>query len=141
MDISNLTEAHLGAPAVLACLATGFPIPSISWRKNGEEVNIYRSSTLNSSRITEYNLTTGSVFQSKGEILLMMYTNFKVDHMIQLGELEVVGLLSFDQTIRRDTANYTCNASNHFMRTQTLTSVSNIIPLIILGEFMDYVGT
>ena len=66
----------------------------------------------------------------------MMYTNFTVDQVLQLGELGVVGLLTLRQSIRADTANYSCNVSNHFLRTRTLTAVSDAIPLIILGEFM-----
>ena len=150
-NTSSQTEARLGTPAVLACLATGFPIPSISWSKDGEEVNIYSDSSL-SSRIDVIEFAansmvpTGSIdsdFQSSGYMgsgsivsLLLMHTSFSVDQVLQLGELGVVGLLSFENTMRRDNGNYTCNATNNFPKNTTLGSMSDIIPLVILGEFL-----
>ena len=142
-DTSDLTEVHMGMPAVLACLATGFPIPSISWRKDGNEVNIYSDSTLN-SRIDVIEFSpdnSGSDLESSGymgsgsiENLLMMHTSFTVVQVRQLGELGVVSLLSFEDTVRRDTANYTCTATNSLPETTTLMDMSGNIPLVILGE-------
>ena len=98
--ISDLTEVQLGMPAVLACLATGFPVPSISWRKDGEEVNIYDNITQNSMlEIIEFasdymtlNSSDGSNvsgYTGSGSVLglLMMHTNFTVDQVLQLGGL------------------------------------------------------
>ena len=119
-------------PAALACLATGFPVPIISWRKDCEEENINMITLTSSSGViqTDEYIRRGSILH-----LLMMYTNFTVNQVLQLGELGVVGLLSFNQTLRRDTANYTCTASNHFVPTnRTLTTKSNIVQMIILGE-------
>ena len=140
---SDLTEVRIGMPTVLACLATGFPIPSISWRKDGNEVNIYSDSSLNSRiDIIEFSPdNSDSDFESSGymgsgsiENLLMMHTNFTVDQVQQLGELGVVSLLSFEDTVRRDTANYTCTATNSLPETTTLMDMSGNIPLVILGE-------
>ena len=58
-----------------------------------------------------------------------------VDLVLQLGELGVVGLLSFNETVRGDTANYTCTATNSLPETTTLTAVSDDIPLVILGKY------
>ena len=55
--------------------------------------------------------------------------------MLQLGELGVVGLLSFNETVRGDTANYTCTATNSLPETTTLTAISGNIQLVILGEY------
>ena len=151
VDTSALTEVRLGVPTVLVCLVTGFPIPSISWRKDGEIVNIYSDSSLlarldvvefaalsmdaNSSTEFESSGYTGS-----GSImgLLMMYTDVTVDQVRQLGELGVVGLLSFENTVRRDTGDYTCTGTNMLPETTTLSVVSNNIPLFILGECFAY---
>ena len=152
-DISSQTEVRLGTPAVLACLATGFPIPSISWSKDGEEVNIYSDSSLN-SRIDVFEFAANSMvptgsnssdFQSSGYMgsgsivsLLMMHTNFTVDQVLQLGDFGVVGLLSFEVTVRDDGAEYRCIAFNSFPETTTAKAVSSSIPLVILGELMEY---
>ncbi len=145
VDTSALTEVRLGVPTVLVCLVTGFPILSISWRKDGEMVNIYSDSSLstrlnfvtfaavaldaNSSTEFESSVYTG---------LLMMYTDVTVDQVRQLGELGVVRLLSFEKTVRGDTGNYTCTGTNMLPETTTLSEVSNNIPLFILGKCFPY---
>ena len=141
-DISNITEIHLGVPAVLACLVTGYPLPSIAWRKDGEEFS-------NSSRVDriEYSskaAANGSSFLAIGQNgstadLLIMHTSFTVDQVLQLGELGVVGLLSLEETVRGDTAKYTCTATNSLPETTTLTTVSDNLPLVILGEKQVYI--
>ena len=135
-NTSSQFEVRLGTSAVLACLATGFPIPSISWRKDGEEVNIYSDSALN-SRIDVIEFAANSIVPTSSIVnLLMMHTSFTVDQVLQLGELGVVGLLSFNITVRGDNRNYTCSATNNFPETEHLTAVSDEIPLVILGEYL-----
>ena len=144
VDTSVLTEVRLGMPTALACLANGFPVPSISWRKDGEEVNLYTDSALN-ARIDVIEFAPDSFsdndFQTNGYTgngslvdLLMMHTNFTADQVFQLGELGVVGLLSFEETVRGDTANYTCTATNSLPETTTLITVSDSLPLVVLGK-------
>ncbi len=151
VDTSALTEVRLGVPAVLVCLVTGFPIPSISWRKDGEIVNIHSDPSLSarldviefSSVALDANSSTefeSSGYTGSGSImgLLMMYTDVTVDQIRQMGELGVVGLLSFGKTVREDTGDYTCTATNVLPETTTLRDVSNNIPLFILGECFAY---
>ncbi len=149
VDTSVLTEVRLGVPAVLVCLVTGFPIPSISWRKDGEIVNIYSDSSL-SARLdvikfaaVAMDANSSAEFKSSGYTgsgsimdLLMMYTDVTVDQVRQLGELGVVGLLSFEETVRGDNGDYTCTGTNMLPETTTLSEVSNNIPLFVLGDFL-----
>ncbi len=151
VDIFALAEVRLGVPAVLVCLVTGFPIPSISWRKDGEIVNIYSDSSL-SARLDVIKFAAVSMdtnnsaefessrYTGSGSImgLLMMYTDVTVDQVRQLGELGVVGLLSFKKTVRGDTGDYTCTGTNMLPETITLSDVSNNIPLFILGKCFVY---
>ncbi len=151
VDTSALTEVRLGVPVVLVCLVTGFPIPSISWRKDGEIVNIYSDASLTARLdVVEFAAVTmdtnsSTEFESSGYTgsgsimgLLMMYTGVTVDEVRQLGELGVVGLLSFEKTVRGDTGDYTCTATNMLPETTTLRDVSNNIPLFVLGECFAY---
>ena len=46
----------------------------------------------------------------------------------------VVGLLSFKETVRGDTAIYACTATSSLPETATLMVQSNPIPLVIKGE-------
>ncbi len=151
VDTSALTEVRLGVPAVLVCLVTGFPTPSISWRKDGEIVNIYNDSSL-STRLdvikfaaVAMDTNSSTEFQSSGYTgsgsimgLLMMYTDVTVDQVRQLGELGVVGLLLFEKTVRGDTSDYRCTGTNMLPATTALSEMSNNIPLFILGECLAY---
>ena len=137
--ISSFTEVHLGMPAVLACLATGYPLPTISWRKDGEAFSSNRVETI--EFISGEVAVNSSNFQANRHMgncsvvnLLMMHTSFTVDQVLQLGELGVVGLLSFEQTVRGDTANYTCTATNALAETTMLMITSGNISVVILGE-------
>ncbi len=141
-DTSSPTEVRLDSPAVLACLTTGYPLPSISWTKEGKPIN--DDLLLARLDIVEFTATVmgdstdfeSSGYTGSGSIkgLLKLHTDVTVDQVRQLGELGVVSLLLFEETERRDTANYTCTATNILTQTTTLTTSSNNIPLVILGE-------
>ena len=65
---------------------------------------------------------------------LNMYTDRKTaEQILGLGELGIVSLLSFEETVRGDTANYTCIATNALPESTTLMDVSGNIPLVVLG--------
>ena len=124
-------------PEVLACLVTGYPLPSIAWRKDGEEFTI-------SSRVDIIQFPAETSIKARGYNesvvdLLMMHTSFTVDQVLQLGELGVVGLLSFEETVRGDTANYTCTATNAFAETRVLMITSGNM-LVILGKFSSFMN-
>ena len=118
-------------PAVLACLVTGYPLPSIAWRKDGEEFTI--SSRVDKIKFPAETNIQGREYNESVVDLLMMHTTFTVNQVLQLGELGVVGLLSFEETVRGDTANYTCTASNGLAETTVLKTTSSNILLAILG--------
>ena len=151
VSTSALTEVRLGVPTVLVCLVTGHPIPSISWRKDRKIVNVYNDSSLSARldvitfSVVAMDTNSSAEFKSSGYTgsgsimgLLMMYTDVTVDQVRQLGELGVVGLLSFKKTVRGDTGDYTCTGTNMLPETITLSDVSNNIPLFILGECFVY---
>ena len=135
--ISSFSEVHLGMPTVLACLVTGYPLPTISWKKDGEELNSSINNRVDNIRFSaENNKFQDIEYRQNVSIadLLMMFTTFTIDQVLQLGELGVVGLLSFEETVRGDTANYTCSTINSLPKTTTLMAVSENISLTILGE-------
>ena len=69
---------------------------------------------------------------SIGELIESM-TEFNNRDLRSLGELGVVGMLSFDRLEREDTANYTCTATNMLPQTTTLAALAPSIPLVVLG--------
>ena len=142
-NVSSLTEVNVSCPATLVCLTTGFPLPSITWQKEGEEVMLTMD-----GRISTFSFDTGSIsssfessgFMSSGSIkgLIESMTEFNTRDLRSLGELGVVSVLSFDQLEREDTANYTCTATNMLPRTTTLTALSPSIPLVVLGKLVEH---
>ena len=152
METSGLTEVNINSTAVLVCLATGYPVPTISWRKDGEELSFHNDNTLGARldiiefapeyNIMDVNGTGGNGFQNGGFMdgtiknLLNMYTDSTVEQILSLGELGIVCLLYFEETVRGDSTNYTCIATNALPETTTLMDVSGNIPLVILGTLI-----
>ncbi len=142
-----MTEVQFDSSTVLVCLTTGFPLPSITWTWNGEALNVYRGNSL-STRLDIVEFAASSMndsddFESSGytgsgsiEGLLMMYTNLSMEQVRELGELGVVSLLFFEETVRGDTGDYVCTATNMLPQTTTLSRESGSIPLVILGEYI-----
>ena len=150
VETSGLTEVNINSSAVLVCLATGYPVPTISWRKDGEELSVHDDNTLGARldiiefapEYMDVNGTDGNGFQNGGYMdgtiqnLLNMYTDTTVEQILGLGELGVVSLLFFEETVRGATANYTCIATNALPETTTLMDVSGNIPLVVLGALL-----
>ena len=140
-SVSSLTEVNVSLPATLVCLTTGYPLPSITWQKEGEEVMVAMD-----GRISTFTFDIGnrsSSFESSGfmgsgsiEGLIESMTEFNTRDLRSLGELGVVSLLSFDRLEREDTANYTCTATNMLPQTTTLTALSPSILLVVLGKLV-----
>ena len=137
-NVSGLTEVNVSLPATLVCLTTGYPLPSITWQKEGEDVMLTMDGQISTF---SFNIGNGSSsfesseFMGNGliEDLLESTMEFNTRDISSLGELGVVSVLSFDRLERGDTANYTCTASNMLPQTTTLTALSPSIPLVVLG--------
>ena len=59
---------------------------------------------------------------------------FSQNEVDALGELGVVGVFTFEQVKRDDTAKYTCTATNSLSQTTTLDIMSDPIQLTVLGK-------
>ncbi len=66
----------------------------------------------------------------------MMYTEIDMDRITSLGELGVVGVLSFASVVREDTGSYTCTATNELPETRTIPTTASAVPLVVLGKFI-----
>ena len=139
---SNNTDVVINNPTYLVCLATGFPLPSIDWLKNGATIVPYSDVTLN-ARIDIFDFEAdndtliSSGFMGSGTVqeFLDSIMGITAADIEQLGgELGVVSFLRFYDVIREDTANYSCVASNDLPQTTTLTIMSGNIILTVLGK-------
>ena len=139
---SNNTDVIINNPTSLICLATGFPLPSIDWRKNGEKIVPYSDVSLN-ARIDIFDFETSndsvlsSGFMGSGTVeeFLDSLTGITSADIERLGrEMGVVSFLRFYDVIREDTANYSCVASNALPQTTTLTVMSGNVMLTVLGK-------
>ena len=63
--------------------------------------------------------------------------NISVEDVRSLGELGLVSVLSFEEVVREDTANYTCTAVNELPETTRIVNVSDPLPLVVLGEWLS----
>ena len=134
-NISSPLTAVISTNTSLFCVATGFPLPTIYWLKNG--VNISYTELIQSTTVTAADLIGvetvslpdgGHVDVDTAISSLLVSGNIPL-----LSELGGVGILAFSSVVRNDTANYTCVASNYQPLTGTWTSQSNPTTLTVEG--------
>ena len=82
---SQMMQINSSEPATLVCLTTGFPLPSVTWQKDGEEftastmgVNIaeFQVFGLDSNNGTEFGYYTSSGFTGSGSIADLLRLEF-----------------------------------------------------------------
>ena len=105
-------EVLLATNTTLQCASAGFPTPSITWLKDGVALTLGMG-------ITEVTTPASN---------LSAYNN-PVE-----GRFGVVSTLRFDAVQHSDIGNYTCSARNTLPQTGTLTAVSDVVQLIVLGK-------
>ncbi len=144
-DISDLTEVNITLAASFVCLTSGYPLPSITWQKGGEELDqsMDRHVTFFAFEVSEMGVIA-SGYESSGYSgrrsisTLVQIAGFSMEVVESLGELGVVGVLTFEMVERDDTDMYTCTATNSLPETMELMNVSESAQLVVLG--MDECG-
>ena len=137
-DITQPSDTLLGEDVAVFCLATGYPIPSVTWQKNGVNIDSEadRISIFDFFSQLKNGTFESNGFSGGGSIVDLLTDNTDLDsgRIVDLGELGRVSVLSFTGVERGDTANYTCTISNQLPQTTQISRTSNSVPLIILGE-------
>ena len=140
MRVSDATDVIINNSTYLVCLATGFPIPSVTWLKEGSSINLYSDVSLNMRiDIFEFDARNesdvSSGFMGSGSIeQFLSSTAISASEIMALGELGVLSFLRFYDVIRDDTATYSCVAMNALPQTTRLRNESNPVQLTVLGE-------
>ncbi len=141
VNISDLTEVDVTLPATLACLTTGYPLPFITWQKDGVGLKqsidarvTYFSFDISPEMGGNTSVYESSGYKGSGSISgLVQMAGFSMEEVESLGELGVVGVLVFEMVEREDTAMYTCTATNSLPETMELEAVSQPVQLVVLG--------
>ena len=136
--VSRPNDTFLSQPVAIFCLATGSPIPSFTWQRNGADVT-------DEDRINIFSFTpelANGEYESSGFVAgsgqedisdLLMGTGVTMEMVMSLGELGAVGVLSIRGVVREDMGDYTCTASNELPQTTPLSTTSTV-PLVVLGK-------
>ena len=138
--VSDATDVIIDNSTYLVCLATGFPIPTISWLKNSSSINLYSDVSLNLRiDIFEFDARNesdvSSGFMGSGSLQeFLSSTTLSASEIMDLGELGVVSFLRFYDVVREDTAMYSCVAVNELEQTTRLRNESSQVQLTVLGK-------
>ena len=145
-NITNPSDTLLEESVTLLCLATGSPVPNITWQQDGNDIvsSGDRINTLAFFPRAE-NDTVGfegddmeGVNENISEIVMMVYAEIDLSRISAQRGLAVVSALSIGSAVRGDTGNYTCSAINQLSRTREITTTSRAVPLVILGKAVQY---
>lgn len=138
--VSNDTDVIIYNSTYLVCLATGYPLPSITWLKDRSTINLRSDVSLNmridifefASR-NESDVSSGFMGSGSVEEFLSKIKGISDGEIANLGELGVVSFLRFYDVIRGDTAMYSCVATNELPETTRLKNESDPVQLTVLG--------
>lgn len=141
-QVSSNTSIVAGADSLtLACLATGYPLPSISWFKNNDNVPFMATSTINviefstqarNESLNEVPVHSGFMGNETIQEFLNQYTNININDITQLGDLGVAGFIQFFNVSQEDEGTYRCGASNE-LKVQ-LRTTSQPIHITVFGK-------
>ena len=124
---SDSVNVRLEDMAGVSCLATGYPLPEITWQKDRLDIKLG----------TRVEILSFAVVNATGGGMAPAVAGVDTREVSALGELGVVSVLMFTSMRREDTANYTCNATNSLPETGVLSVVSPPIPLTVLGMILN----
>ena len=104
--------------ATLFCLVNGYPLPTISWLKDGKPV--IADSTITFTTQSTLNMSTPG-------LLKQLNTTFT-------GDVGMVSVLQFSSLKRKDNGMYVCEATNSMNQTGTYNATTSAIDIKVLGK-------
>ena len=107
----------INSSASLFCSVRGYPLPTISWLKDG--VPVATDSTIT--------ITTQSATSVSPEYLQQLNTTFT-------GDVGVISVLQFSSLQRKDNGMYVCQATNSLNRTGSFNTTTSPITIKVLGK-------
>ena len=132
--VSNDTDVVISNATYVVCLATGYPVPTVTWLKDGAPINLYNDVSLN-MRVDIFEFDSRNISNEisgfMSGVSLERFLNKSTE--TSLGELDIVSFLRFHSVVREDTATYSCVASNRLEQTTTLRDTSGPVQITVLG--------
>lgn len=145
---SPSTEVVVEQHTVLVCIATGFPIPSVQWRQDGNDLSITLDGRITFNEVGLLELISfysGSGLDNNNEkqlqsketvsmevVELLSEAGLQIEQLTDLAVHGVVGLVVFTHVLREDNGVYQCQAEN-MIPPQFIRVISNGIQLNITG--------
>ena len=117
LTMSAPVSTVINSSANLFCSVRGYPLPTISWLKDGLPVAA-------NSTIT---ITTQSATSVTPGYLQQLNTTFT-------GDVGVISVLQFSSLQRKDNGMYVCQATNSFNRTGSFNTSTSDITIKVLGK-------
>jgi len=134
--ITSPRDTLLNESVAIFCQARGFPVPSISWWKDGVELT-----GLNTTRLEVFTFSPNPSTSLQGALFsgnvteVIVRNGLEVNSFYTTDELVLVGVLYFEYVVRGDTSsNYNCVASNQLAQTTLISTPSSQVSLRVLGE-------
>ncbi len=132
--ITSPQATLLGESVAIFCQTTGFPIPSISWQRNG--VSIVNSN--NRFTIFSFSPNRNTDFASdtyNGNITEIILRNgLDVASFDTRDDLGSVGVLLIQNVVLEDSSTYNCLATNELPQTMVISIISEAVSLTVRGK-------
>ncbi len=135
--ITTPQDTLLGESVAIFCQTNGFPIPSISWQRNGVSIdnsnNRFTIFSFPPNRNTDFASDTynGSITE------IILRNGLDLASFDTRDDLGSVGVLLIPDVIRGDTTTYNCIATNELQQTMRIPFTSEAVSLTVLGKVVQ----
>ena len=143
-------RVNISLPVNLTCTVIGVPLPAILWQLNGNDINLPSDCVENSySALLDFGSESESPNCRVNQALNLLddFVASAVSDpqdiitlgMYKLSQLVVESTLTIRSLERSDNGSYACNVTNMLPATETISILTNSIPVVVLGKECVYV--
>ncbi len=132
--ITSPQDTLLGESVAIFCQTTGFPIPSISWQRNGVSIdnsnNRFTIFSFPPNRKTDFASDTynGNITE------IILRNGLDVASFDTRDDLGSVGVLLIQNVVLEASSTYNCLATNELPQTMVISIISEAVSLTVRGK-------
>ncbi len=132
--ITSPHDTLLGESVAIFCQTNGFPIPSISWQRNGISIdnsnNRFTIFSFPPNRNTDFASDTynGNITE------IILRNGLDVASFDTRDDLGSVGVLLIQNVVLEDSSMYNCRATNELPQTMVISIISEAVSLTVRGK-------